>query len=219
MNIYSYEYKHECDFNNLLNKFPNLSKIKIHISKYDYSIKELNLEIKEDPISKINNIYLNLSYIKNFKLYCSSYCNLIEVNLTIYIDKIINLKESFPLFSDKCNICFKSLNTLYIQLSAKTLGLDILNNIYNNLDTMTKLKNLTLDLFVKGVEENFYKEFIKKILKMRLDKIDCNVFSLGIGVRLNYSKNELMEILPDIKFYDYQYIKIIKFAKMYLKNN
>lgn len=48
---------------------------------------------------------------------------------------------------------------------------------------------------------------------MRLDKIDCNVFSLGIGVRLNYSKNELMEILPDIKFYDYQYIKIINLPR------
>ena len=216
IDIFGLGYKHDCAFNNLFNKFPNLSKINLHISNNDYLNKELNLEIKEDTKSKINNISLNLSHIKNCKLYCSSYCNLIELNLIIYIDKIINLKESFPLFNDECNICFKSLNTLSIKLSTKSLDLDILKTIYNNLDKMPKLKNLRLDLLIKDVEEKFYKEFIRKILKMRLDKIDCNVFNLGIGEKPDYTKNELKEIFPDIKFYDYQNITSLALFKIAL---
>ena len=209
----------------LLNKFPNLSELYISsVAVYFFMDRNSKLEIIENPNSKINKFSLLINK-QNIRFNCASYKDLVNISFQLCC-KINNIKECFPLFNEKCNAIFSSLTSLNIDTGTMNyiLNIEILNNIYYNLDNIPNLKDLTLKCNItEDISEDFYNKFIIKILKMKLNKIDFSIekknhssvrklaFRLKNNItNLYYSEKELMEICPGIKFNDFSNIKIKK---------
>ena len=186
------------------NKMTNLKELKINY--YDYSIKEISVEIIENVNSKINSIELNIIGT-NLKFYCGPFKDLI--NFYFYSDKKIkNLNFAFPIFNDKCNIIFESLNSFTLNLIE--IDLDILNNIYNNLDKMPNVKKFTLITICTKIKKEFYLKFVTKILSMNINEINID-FEQDINMN-EMTENELKEINPNLKFNNIYKIHIKKLS-------
>ena len=122
--------------------------------------------------------------------------------LIIEIDtEIINIKESFPIFNDKCNKIFKSLKIFQIYNPELKLDSIILENIYNNLDKMPILRIFEIKCDSNYINKELYIKFIIKLLKMKLKRIKINLNLNKFEIdREDYSIDELKEIYPDIKY-------------------
>ena len=112
----------------------------------------------------------------NIILYCGPYENLVKVDISINWD-IVNYKTIFTIFDNNCKTIFKSLN--YFKLIHNDFGynvsLDILNNIYNNMDKMPKLKHFEIYCFSKDIAESFYNKLNKKIMSLYLEFIKIEI--------------------------------------------
>ena len=202
----------DCILYNLQEKFPNLTDIVINNCNHQYS--EKTIEIKENNQMKINNILLHLENNSSIKFYIKSYEDLISFDLN-YKYKIKNIKDILPIFTDNCQVIFKSLSNLKInnQYPYEPLSLDILNNIYNNLNYMPNLKSLYLCCYYKEEDEikiEFYKKFIKKILSIKLEYIHIVIKGKYLYEDKTYSINELKEICNDINVLNLNKIQIQK---------
>ena len=210
MHIY-YKFKDgSCKFYSLQNKFINLSDLFIDIfckGSY-YSTTPPKYELLENPNSKVKNIHLYLSEeINEFKIYFQSYEKLESIYLNMTIRKI-NLENFFPLFNDKCNIIFKSLKSFTFRLYLGDPSFNIINNLYNNLDNTPNLIDFNIYCHPSGLNEDFYKKFIKKILSMKyIKRIDINILS---NCDKFYSKKELKKLFPDINFNKFYEVNIKK---------
>jgi len=201
----------DCILYDLNNKFPNLTKISVYIehSYENYKKpKKLNVEIKQIQNCKINEIYFEgLGPLGTIKFYSQLFENLIGIEI-VATNKDKNIKEVFPIFKENNNIVFKSLN--YFKFDYDELPLDIINNIYLNLDKMPNLKTFKLNYVSKDIDKDFYKNFILKLLSKELDNIELEIKYLFDYDKELYSYYELKEIFPKLKCYDLKNIKIDK---------
>ena len=200
------EYK-DCIIDNLQKKFPNLSYINVTTP---YKRCKTYLEIKEDPKSKINNFSLKIGGNKNIIFYCQSFENLVSVDFYLNGD-IINIINSFPLFNDKCNVTFKSLTHFKFTNYSNQMSIDFLKNIYNNIDKLPILTYFDFHCVSKEVDENFYKEFIREILNLKLGYVNIMIKRDSNESNLKYTDNEIKKMFPDMKFLIFDKINIRKF--------
>ena len=152
-------------FNDLHNKFPNLSEV--IINEEEDSSSEMKIKLKENLESKIKKIELNLFGKQEIELFCQSFEKLEKLKLMIVIHKISEIDEVIPLFNSKCDIIFNNLNTFSFNL-----------------------KNFTFWVIQKNIKEGFFNEFIKKLLSLNL-----NLTSFEIYKRIDsLSRDEFMKI-------------------------
>ena len=115
------------DFNFFLEKlFPNLSDLIININNIFGN--KIKIEIGENSKCKIDKFSLTAKGNKNIKFYIKSFEELISASFNLK-NEIINIKNAFPIFNDKCLVIFKYLTTFVFEYSNE-IGLDILMNIY-----------------------------------------------------------------------------------------
>ena len=115
------------DFNFFLEKlFPNLSDLIININNIFGN--KIKIEIGENSKCKIDKFSLTAKGNKNIKFYIKSFEELISASFNLK-NEIINIKDAFPIFNDKCLVIFKYLTTFVFEYSNE-IGLDILMNIY-----------------------------------------------------------------------------------------
>ena len=166
--------ENDCNILNFQNKLINLSELKIVLPFVNIRAST-NLKIEENLNCKVNTIEIDGDN-KNIILYCGPYENLVKVDISINCD-IVNYKTIFPIFDNNCKTIFKSLN--YFRLIHNDFGynvsLDILNNIYNNLDKMPKLKHFEIYCFSKDIDESFYNKLNKKIMSLNLEFIKIEI--------------------------------------------
>ena len=224
------DYDYDLKIYNFQEKFPNLNELKIHLISYIYDCKT-ELKINENAKCKINKFSIKTINTKKIEFYCGPYTNLVDISFKLD-NEILNLKECFPIFSDKCEIIFKSLtNFKFIfgkkfkkvknyYLNRSALNYNILNNIYNNIDSMPNLKSFILICVVKEIDLELYEKIIKKLLLLEIINIKLEIqkeWSDTLGEMNNedelYTIKELKEKFPDLnKYYELNniYIKKLK---------
>ena len=174
--------------------------------------KKNNLEIKEDINSQINNLNVKMGY-KDIKLHCGPFKYLEKINLEFY-NIISNIKACFPIFNNKCEIIFESL-TKFSVLFRKAIDIEILENIYNNLNNIPKLKDFSITINIKIIrliDKDFYLKFIRKLLSLKLNSITYE-YKDFYDFDFYLKKNELLEIYPNFKTEDIRNIKIRKYTR------
>ena len=207
MNLHMYYIK-DCVLYDFQKRFPNLSNLYIH---YINNEGKTNIEIRENKKSKINRINLYIKGNGNIVFLIHNYETL-EAADFCFLNEIENFEKIFPIFQNKCNICFKSLNEFkLIYKDSNTNKVDILNNIYQNLDCMPCLKRFTLSLNQFSLDEKKYLDFIKKILSLKLEFIKLDYINDGMNKNY-YSFKELKDIAPVINARDFQNISIKKWV-------
>ena len=166
--------ENDCNILNFQNKLINLSELKI-ILPFVNIRASTNLKIEENLNCKVNTIEIDGDN-KNIILYCGPYENLVKVDISINCD-IVNYKTIFPIFDNNCKTIFKSLN--YFKLIHNDYGynvsLDILNNLYNNIDKMPKLKHFEMYCFSEDIDKSFYNKLKKKIMSLNLEFIKIEI--------------------------------------------
>jgi len=167
------------NINNLYKIFPNLLKIIIETSnsnKYYWNDNNNEIKIEENLNSKIKEIYCKIKSKACINIYCQSF----ETVKTLYIESesnLRNLDKAFPIFNNKCDINLVSLNYLHFEIHQKIMDVEILENIYNNMDKMPNLKYLYLDFTISNISiaKQFYDKLIKKILELDLRYLYVNI--------------------------------------------
>ena len=166
--------ENDCNILNFQNKLINLSELKIVLPFVNVRAST-NLKIEENLNCKVNTIEIE-GDSKNIILYSGPYENLVKVDISINCD-IVNYKTIFPIFDNNCKTIFKSLN--YFKLIHNDYGynvsLDILHNLYNNMDKMPKLKYFEMYCFSEDIDESFYKKLNKKIMSLNLEFIKIEI--------------------------------------------
>ena len=178
-----------------LEKFQNLF---LNLKEFTFvsykNCKRNNLEIKEDINSQINNLNIKIGY-KDIKLHCGPFTQLEKINLNFY-----NIIESLTSFS---------------VLFGKAIDIEILENIYNNLNNMPNLKDFSITInnkIISLIDKSFYLKFIKKLLSLKLNSITYE-YKDFYDFDFYLKKNELLEIYPNFKTEDIRNIKIRKYTR------
>ena len=201
-------------FDNLQTKFPNLSSLCIKNCNFNDNI--MNLEIKENKNSKINDLLLDFNFGSNKKtnVFCQSYENLKYFG--IRCNQISNIKEVLPIFNAKCDITFNELNTFYFQCEEYETDFDVIKNIYNNIDKMPNIRNFVITCFCQTINEKFYEQFIGKILSLNLDNAIIKIRLSSMRLDFPASKysikelNEMKKKYPKFKSLNFNKIIIYK---------
>ena len=160
-----------CILYNFQSLFPNLIDLKLNTDLFLSLSKKAIVEITQNNNLKIKKIILNINGIKTIKLLCGPY----ELLNTLDIEckkEIINLHNSFPIFSDKCPILN---NLMHFRLVTSLICHNHLNNLYNNLDNMPNLKYFELYCITKDIIDYLYKKYIKKLLSLKLDELYLSI--------------------------------------------
>lgn len=148
----------------LQEKFPNL--LYLYIKTCTEENMSPYLIIKENKNCKINNLEIDMDKEQIIKTYCGPYKKMESIKFFFKVN--IELKNSFPIFYDKCQILFKSLLIFKFNLVVDyKINFNNLKNIANNIDKMPNLNEFQLACECnKDIGKIFYKKFIKKILKL-----------------------------------------------------
>ena len=198
--------------------FPNLSIFTFEIWNDKNSNYGCILNIEENSKCKVTEFSIIIKTFQNIKFYCSPYETLTKVDFGLYC-KIKNIKDIFPIFQDKSKVEFKSL--IHFSFSSVDIesDIDIITNIYNNLETMPKLKyfklySVGMDI---DIDEEFHTKFIIKLLKMKIEYINFEIVKTSNGKDRPsiYSKKELEKIYPNLGPYNPKKIQIRKIQKIY----
>ena len=165
----------------LQNKFPNLNDLSF-ISRLPGRCDQLNIKEKKD--SKIDKI--KIWRPNNLSFYCAPFENLIK--LDIYLPKGMGpkIEDIFPIFNSNCNIIFKFLS--YFKFCADDeliIDINILKNIYNNLDKMPKLNNFQM-FCTSFLKEDFANQIYQKLNSMNVNYFKIDVYFKSIYFRYNY---------------------------------
>ena len=110
---------------------------------------------------------------------------------------IINIKQSFPIFSDNCKVKFNNLTNFNFSLNG-SISFNVFENIYNNLDNMPNLKFFKLDCDVDNIDRHIYDNFIQKILKLNLEYAFLWIRKKNQSFISFYKKEELVQKFPNI---------------------
>ena len=199
----------------------------IKLDRENSSIKKLNITFFSEincPLCSLLKKFTNVTSIKFKTIYDLSpnlnllqtyndklYEKLEEIEFNFYNrEKKNKVKDFFPIFNEKCPIEFLSLIFFRLDMSGM-LDIDILKNIYNNIDKMPNLKKFYFIADTKDVQEDFFLNFIKKVLSLKsIREIGINFF--GYHFNFLYQKKELRKMFPEINLNEL-YIKIKKFIK------
>ena len=194
--------EHYHNYTYLLNNFTNLTSLIIkHQDNYcswckNYSQIVSEIKIKEKLDSKINRISIEIQ--RNIEIYCSSYENLRDINIKIdnktRMENSYNvLKDCLPIFSKNCRVIFKSLINFEFCFEYQ-IHFSIIENIYNNIDKMPKLRSFSFICLSKENNEDFYNKLIKKLILKKLEKITLKI--------QKHKFKELKEIYGNINEYN-----------------
>ena len=197
------------DFRSFINKFNNIKTLIFIRLKNNKKNKESFTEIKNDESIKIENfrifkssnttLYFSFSEIKKLYLELNSF----DINV-------------FPLFNDKCNFIFNSLQALQIICKDNINEFKIIQNLYNNIDKCRYLGTLQIYLVIPDINETFYFAFIDKIASLKVKN-----FYFVIQKKLPWDFNlendyytfkEIKTMFPN-KIYDFYLYKISKYQK------
>ena len=190
------------NFQNLFNNLTTFSVI-----RYSYA-KKGNFEIIENINSKIDDLKVEIKY-QDIKIYCGPFTQLKKIDICIK-NRVINLKDSFPLFNDKCEVIFGSLTDF--SAFFEKVDFEIIKNIYNNLDKMPNLKQFKLYSYLcKKLNKDFYIDFIEKLLSLNLNGICFNYYEHGYYEKVYLDENQLLKIYPQFKTENIDNIKIQKY--------
>ena len=200
---------HDCILNNLQDKFPFASNISLFTP---YKKMETFLEIQENPNCKINKISLKIGGNRSIIFYCQSFQNLISVDFCVNCD-IINFINSFPLFNDECKVVFKSLTNFKYTNYSNEMNIKFFENIYKNIDCLPSLKSLDFHGITKDLTEEFYKNMIEKILKLKLDYIYFVIKKNVNDSNEKYKEEEIKEMFPHLNYINLDKVNIGKFKK------
>ena len=184
----------DCILNNLQKKFPNVNTLILNLRFLDYR-GETSLKIEENINSKINNFYLFGKGCKKIQFYCQPYENLITIGIDLN-NKILDIKNVLPIFNNNCNRTFQSLE-LFSFKNYENYKLNIIKNVYNNLQYMPNLNEFIFQCANKEIEEELYKNFIRKLLELGIEHITFNIIKNYI-IREKYSLEKLKEINSNI---------------------
>ena len=200
-----------CKLFEFQNKFPNLTKINLKVPML-YAEEPPSLTIIENENSKINDIIIcDIGYI-NVQLFIGPYKNLNNVTFKIN-QEFSNFKTFFPLFNDICPVVFHNLTFFQlISPNERVVDLNIMNNIYNNIDCMPNLKHFYFLCCSKDATEDLYKKLIIKILMLKLNFVYLAMMSINRIPNETYSLNELNEFCPKINC-DSDNLNVYKFQK------
>lgn len=201
-----------CQINKLQKIFPNLTDIDIKGRFKDESFlreltkKGMKIRIIEKKDSKINKISIS-GENEFFNLYCQSLEHLVDVNINI---NFLNLEEYFPIFSQNCNVIFKSLTNLTLKINN---NFQKFNNFCNNFEKMPNLKKLDLyfDLKDSVADKDIYELFVKKVL-FKLEQAKIKMGSKNF--KRYYSSEELLKINPDLDAIKLIIFKISKYNEL-----
>ena len=199
--------KIELDYNSrsnylyaIQNKFPNLEKI--HIITHDQIFGgNAELEIKENPECKIKDIKIDLRHYYVVGIFCAPFEKLqsIEINCEERRCDYSNLKDAFPIFNNKCDFIFKSLNSFKFE-GDDFVNKNIVDNIFNNISNMPNLVNFKLKCKIKGeIGEDSYNNFIIKVLSLKFIR-RINISICRDKENKMYSKEEIIKLCPNINF-------------------
>ena len=202
MHIMLKEILENSNISQFISKFENLSELAMHINiGEEESIMELN--INENKNCKIDKLYLYGFGFEKLEIPCGLYSNLIELVLREN-GEISNLENSFPLFQKNCNIKFNNLTKFVYsnwEIGQFETPLAVIENVYNNLNKITNLKNLEFSCICNGINKEFYEKFIKKLLEMKLDNIKFSIIKKDEEEQIidtdDYTNEELIELYPD----------------------
>ena len=156
---------------NLQKKFPNVKSLSLTSSPWNNISGNINLRIEENKNCKINS--LSLYGYSDIKLYISSFENLVEFELIMFLGKVIRIKEGLPFMHKNCKIFFKSMTSFKFKVS--DLEYELLDNIIDNLDKMPNLKTLELKSYT-SVDSIIYNKLNKKISSIGLINIDIMLY-------------------------------------------
>ena len=156
----------DCILCGLESKFPNLNELTIY-QDFEIGEKDINVEIIENKNCKINKLRLK-NIILNTKLYTQTFENLIEIEINLK-NEVTKLIKILPIFENQCQALFSNLKYFHFS-STKIINsnIDIVKNIYNNMNKMPSLNNLELDFIVTKLNEDIYNKLINKKLSLKL---------------------------------------------------
>ena len=216
----------DLNLDKFLNLFPNLNKLicetryycNMWTCDYEPTLAEKKIIITENENSKIDDIKIFLSGEEGITLNirCSPYNKIKSFDLSI---DAINL-ESNPFFNNSNNIIFNSLETfkfVFEEPNATNSAQDrvqLINNIYNNIEKMPNLKEFYFSLSsIIDIDENFFNNFIQKVMTLSsIKKIYIEINSKSDGSL--YSIDELKVLFPEIDFKKFHKIDIYKFSEI-----
>ena len=200
MNVEIKEIYNNGQFLKFIEKFENLTELNINYNFFEEEPGEMELKIKECKNCKIDKLSINGHIPNNSEIYCGPYSNLVKLNLNENLN-LINMKETFPLFQDNCQIIFDKLKDFYyinIDIMPEEIPFEVLNNLYHNLDKAPNLKNIRINCLCK-INKEFYTQFVKKLLEMKLDSIDLKIYERdkeNYNGFNEYTLEELKQIYP-----------------------
>ena len=200
------DYEIEGILYHLQNIFINLNKLFIDIKKSEENkSQETIIKIEENSNSKVTNLDIKISKNENYKICCQSYEKLESIRFVNNAEDSI-IKKILPIFNDKCDIIFKSLKLFdYYQCYAKDIN--ILKNIYNNLDNIPNIEEFYIEFKLKDISKKFYKSFIEKIVSNKLiKKVSINIGNSSEELSIT----ELKKIFSNINFRKFIEINIYK---------
>ena len=199
---------------NLQDKFGKLSNIEMTSPKYENNHKII-LKIIENRNCRINKFFLEAGLYHNIEFYCQPFESLIEIKLTLN-GKVINIKDALPIFNKDCKVIFRALNVFELRtISDHVVLLYAMENLSNNLTCMPHLSYLVIDCTIQeNIDKEFYVNFIKKCLELKLKRLYFSIKkTIDEAKIVPYSKEELEEIYPNIKYSKYKEIFIRKLNK------
>ena len=180
----------------LLEKIIDIEKLEIdNEQKYNLNITEH----KNCKFEKIKLLYVGNNYNINWPFFG----NIKELNLEIWTP-LTNV-DIFPFFKNNNN--FKSLKHFKFEYFMEKINLDLIKNLYNNLNNMPKLKNIILFCDVDGIQYDFYEIFIKKLFEMNLIEINIKLKKEYKGF---YTLDELKKLNNNLRIRNPYKIKIRK---------
>ena len=194
----------DCEIFNLQNKFPNVSKLIINSKNFYAKNNFSELEIEENHNLKIKKFEISAQN-KMIKFGVQSFENLKYISLNI-VNEIKNLKNLLPFLNNDCKVIFNYLT--YFEFinnaktsDAKTQNLEIIKNLCSNIDKIRNLRVFVFSCYSKGIDEAFYLELIKKLLSLRLTRIELKIQDDSIiNSGSYYSKDELKKLCPNLYF-------------------
>ena len=170
-------------------KFPNLTDLKLKsYSPFVGVFNQSYFGIQENCLSKIKRLSL-INVSQDINLYCNLFKNLEYINLDRINFKINNsIINTFPIFKSDNKIIFESL--ISFKFNSRTLlGLDILKNVFNNIDKMPVLEDFVFIIFIQyDVKKEFFIKFIEKILSIKTLK-NVNIEMSSISRKENKYRN------------------------------
>ena len=188
-----------CVLYDLQNKFPNLLSLNLRFPFYLMESEEYaSITINENNNYKINELSIRNMGNANVELFIGPFTNLKKIDFSID-SNIKNIKTFFPIFNNVCSITFHNLTTFeFTCINEKIIKIEILNNICNNIDKMMNLKRVYFMCISRDANEEFYKAFIKKILKLKLNYVYLCLMKINRYPEKKYILNELEQFCDEI---------------------